>query len=68
MVSWECLVLDVFLFICFFVLFSFFIYRKVCASETCKGPCKIASEFQVSRWRAAELQIAQKEKKKKGLL
>ena len=33
------------------------------ASDTCKGPCKIASEFQVSRWRAAELQIAQKEEK-----
>ena len=49
---------------CCLVLLSFFIYREVCASETCKGPCKIASEFQVSRWRAAELQIAQKERKK----
>ena len=41
----------VFLFICFYQLFGFiflfiFIYCKVCASETCKGPCKIASEFQ----------------------
>ena len=40
---------------------SIYIPRKVGASETCKGPCKVASEFQVSRWRAAELQIAQKE-------
>ena len=52
---------------CCLVLLSFFIYREVCASETCKGPCKIASEFQVSRWRAAELQIAQKERKKERM-
>ena len=44
----------------FYDFFKIFFYRKVCASETCKGPCKIALEFHVSRWRAAELQIAQK--------
>ena len=44
-----------------YIFLSIFIKCKVCASETCKGPCKIASEFQVSRWQAAELQIAQKE-------
>ena len=27
---------------------------------TCRGPCKVASEFQVSRRRAAEIQITQK--------
>jgi hypothetical protein len=36
-------------------------YHIDCASETCKEASKIASEFQVSRRWAAELQIAQKD-------
>ena len=52
----------------FDVLFSFFIYRKVCASETCKGPCKIASEFQVSRWRAvAASNRAERKEEEEGI-
>ena len=39
-----------------------YIHHKLCASETCKEACKIASEFQVSRRRAAELQSAKKER------
>jgi hypothetical protein len=45
-----------------YIYIIIFIYHKFCASETCKEACKIASEFQVSRRRAAELQIAKKER------